>query len=126
MLTGSNIVAFVATTNGGKARLFYQEVLGLDFISDDEFATVLSANGVELRIQKVQSLTPHQHTQLGTSIDRVVRALRAKGMEFESYPFLQQDELGIWTTASGAKVAWFRDPDGNLLSLTEPPTADLT
>jgi predicted enzyme related to lactoylglutathione lyase len=121
MLTGFNIVAFVATTNGAKARLFYQEVLGLDFISDDEFATVLSANGVELRIQKVQSLTPHQHTQLGwsvTSIDGVVRALRAKGVD--------QDELGIWTTPSGAKVAWFRDPGGNLLSLTEPPSADLT
>jgi hypothetical protein len=97
MPTGSN-VAFVATTNGVKARLFYQEVLGLDFISDDEFATVLSANGIELRIQKVQSLMPHQHTQLGwsvTSIDGVVCALRAKGVKFESYPFLQQDELGM-------------------------------
>jgi len=129
MLTGSNIVAFVATTNGVKARFFYQQVLGLDFISDDEFAIVLSANGVELRIQKVQSLTPHQHTQLGwsvTSIADVLRALRAKGVEFESYPFLQQDELGIWMSPSGAKVAWFRDPDGNLLSLTELTTAGLT
>ena len=79
MLTGSNIVAFVATTNGVKARFFYQQVLGLDFISDDEFATVLTANGVELRIQKVQSFTPHQHTQLGwsvTSIADEVCALR--------------------------------------------------
>jgi len=70
----------------------------------------------------VQSFTPHQHTQLGwsvTSIADVVRALRVKGVEFESYPFLQQDELGIWMAPSGAKVAWFRDPDGNLLSLTE-------
>ena len=129
MLTGSNIVAFVATTNGVRARFFYQQILGLDFISDDEFTTVLSANGVELRIQKVQSLTPHPHTQLGwsvTSIADVVHALRAKGVEFESYPFLQQDELGIWMSPSGAKVAWFRDPDGNLLSLTELTTAGLT
>jgi hypothetical protein len=92
---------------------------------EDEFAIVLAANGVELRIQKVQTLTPQPHTQLGwsvNSLEEVLRALRAKGVVFESYPIIQQDALGIWTAPSGAKVAWFKDPDGNLLSLTQPTT----
>jgi len=92
---------------------------------EDEFAIVLDANGVELRIQKVQTLTPQPHTQLGwsvNSLEEVLRALRAKGVVFESYPFMQQDALGIWTAPSGAKVAWLKDPDGNLLSLTQPTT----
>jgi hypothetical protein len=83
------------------------------------------ANGVELRIQKVQTLTPQPHTQLGWSVislEEVVRALRAKGVVFESYPFMRQNALGIWTAPSGAKVAWLKDPDGNLLSLTQPTT----
>src|SRR5215468_5470198 len=125
MLGCSKIVAFVATTDSAKARVFYEGVLGLPFAYEDEFAIVLDANGVELRIQKVRTLTPQPQTQLGwsvNSLEEVLRALRAKGVLFESYPFMQQDGLGIWTAPSGAKVAWFKDPDGNLLSLTQPTT----
>ena len=123
MLDNAKIIAFVATTDAAKSRAFYEEVLGLALTLEDEFAIVLDANGVELRVQKVQSLTPQPHTSLGwsvTSLEEVVRALRAKGVVFESYPFLQQNALGIWTAPSGAKVAWLKDPDGNLLSLTQP------
>ena len=112
MLDNAKIIAFVATTDAAKSRAFYEEVLGLALTLEDEFAIVLDANGVELRIQKVQSLTPQPHTHLGwsvTPLEEVVRVLRAKGVVFESYPFLQQNALGIWTA-----------PSGNLLSLTQP------
>jgi catechol 2,3-dioxygenase-like lactoylglutathione lyase family enzyme len=123
MLAASKIIAFLATTNGAASRAFYEGVLGLKFISDDDFAMVFDANGVELRVQKVKALAPHRHTQLGWSVVRigeVVRTLSARGVAFERYPFLEQDVLGIWAAPSGAKVAWLKDPDGNLLSLTEP------
>ena len=122
MLNDAKIIAFVATTDPAKSRAFYEGVLGLAPMLEDEFAIVLDANDVELRIQKVQTLTPQPHTQLGWSVislEEVVRALHAKGVVFESYPFMQQNALGIWTAPSGAKVAWFKDPDGNLLSLTQ-------
>jgi catechol 2,3-dioxygenase-like lactoylglutathione lyase family enzyme len=124
MLNSSSLIAFAATTQSGRARAFYEGVLGLKFLSEDEFAIVLEAHGTELRIQKVQSLTPQPHTLLGwsvSSISEVVRALRSRGVEFEKYAFLGQDTIGVWTAPSGAKVAWFKDPDGNLLSLTESP-----
>jgi catechol 2,3-dioxygenase-like lactoylglutathione lyase family enzyme len=127
MLSGSKIVAFVATTDSAKARAFYQGVLGLDCISEDQFAIVFDVNGVELRVQKVKTLTPQQHTQLGwsvASIEEAVRTLRAKGVLFEIYPSLQQAADGVWLAPSGAKVAWMKDPDGNVLSLTEPNAAD--
>ena len=123
MLNNAKIIAFVATTDAAKSRAFYENVLNLPLTSEDEFAIVLDANGVELRIQKVETLTPQPHTQLGWSVtllEEVVRALRAKGVVFESYPFLQQNALGIWAAPSGAKVAWLKDPDGNLLSLSQP------
>ena len=119
----AKIIAFVATTDAAKSRAFYEEVLGLALTLEDEFAIVFDANGVELRIQKVQTLTPQPYTQLGWSVislEEVVRAFRAKGVVFESYPFLQQNTLGIWTAPSGAKIAWLKEPDGNLLSLTQP------
>ena len=126
MLSGPRIVAFIATTDSGKARAFYQHVLGLNLIAEDQFAIAFDVNGVELRIQKVPRLTPQPHTQLGwsvASIEEAVLALRAKGIVFEIYPFLQQDADGVWVAPSGAKVAWMKDPDGNLLSLTEPNAA---
>jgi catechol 2,3-dioxygenase-like lactoylglutathione lyase family enzyme len=123
MLAAFKIIAFLATTNGAASRAFYEDVLGLKFIRDDDFAIVFDANGMELRVQKVKALVPHPHTQLGWSVARigeVVRALSTRGAVFERYPFLEQDALGIWVAPSGAKVAWLKDPDGNLLSLSEP------
>jgi catechol 2,3-dioxygenase-like lactoylglutathione lyase family enzyme len=124
MLKSSNLIAFAATTDSKRARTFYERLIGLEFVSEDEFAVVFEANGTELRIQKVRSLEPQPHTLLGwsvTSISEVVMALRSRGVNFERYVFLEQDQMGVWAAPSGAKIAWFKDPDGNLLSLTERP-----
>jgi predicted enzyme related to lactoylglutathione lyase len=122
MLGASNVIAFAATVDSAKARAFYEHVLGLQFVSEDEFAVVFHARGRELRIQKVRAFTPQPHTQLGwsvNSIEQVVRVLRDRGAVFERYSYLKQDSHGIWTAPSGAKIAWLKDPDGNLLSVTQ-------
>jgi len=123
MLGTARIVAFGATRDSARSRAFYEGVLGLTFIEEDSYACVFDAGGVQLRIQKVQSLVPQPHTMLGwsvASIDDVVATLADKGVTMERYGFLEQDENGVWTSPSGAKIAWMKDPDGNLLSLTEP------
>ncbi len=123
MVLSPKLIAYLATLDSAQARAFYEGVLGLEFILEDDFALVFNAGGVELRIQKVSALTPQPHTQLGWSVaalDEVVRALRERGAVFEIYSFLDQDQNGIWISPSGDKNAWLRDPDGNLLALTEP------
>jgi catechol 2,3-dioxygenase-like lactoylglutathione lyase family enzyme len=126
MLGASKIVAFAATVDSARSRSFYERVLGLRFISEDEFAVVYDVQGVELRIQKVRALVPQPHTQLGwsvSSIEDVVQTLQARGVWFERYSLLEQDSQGIWTSPSGARIAWLRDPDGNVLSVTQPAPA---
>jgi catechol 2,3-dioxygenase-like lactoylglutathione lyase family enzyme len=116
------VMTFVATRQPENARKFYQDVLGLRLIADELYALVFDLNGIMLRIQKVQDLTPAQHTTLGwrvADIRLAVSRLTAKGVLFQRYPGMHQDELGIWTSPNGARVAWFRDPDENTLSLTE-------
>ena len=115
-------MAFAATVDAERARRFYADVLGLRLVSDEEYALVFDANGVMLRLQKVQELSPHPFTALGWLVDDIrstVAGLVERGVVFERYGFLPQDADGIWTTPDGSKVAWFKDPDGNLLSLTE-------
>jgi len=122
MLGTTDIVAFVPITDSEKARAFYEGVLGLRFIKDDGFALVLEANGIMIRAAKMKEVTPAQFTILGwqvTNIEDVVRALQQKGVHFEIYGFFKQDDLGIWTAPTGDKVAWFKDPDGNILSVSE-------
>jgi catechol 2,3-dioxygenase-like lactoylglutathione lyase family enzyme len=122
MLGDFSLIAFLATTDAARARAFYEGVLGLSFVSDDDFAVVYDAQGIELRLQKVRELAPQPHTALGWSvagIDHVVRDIAARGGRFERFPPLEQDAEGIWTSPSGARIAWLRDPDGNLLSLSE-------
>jgi catechol 2,3-dioxygenase-like lactoylglutathione lyase family enzyme len=122
MLGSTNIVAFVSTKDPEKARAFYEGVLGLRFIKDDGFALVFDANGIMVRVAKMQQFTPVQHTILGwqvAGIENIVRALQAKGVHFEIFGFFKQDELGIWTAPTGDKVAWFKDPDGNVLSVSQ-------
>ncbi len=122
MLNSSKIISFVATKNPARARKFYGRTLGLKLISDDPFALVFDAAGTMLRVQKVGDLTPATHTVLGwkvRSIRAVIAKLAKQGVRFERYEGLLQDEQGVWTTPSGAKVAWFKDPDGNTLSLTQ-------
>ncbi len=121
MLGDQSLVAFVATSHAEKCKSFYQGTLGLPLTSEDPFALVFDAHGTALRIQKVESFTPHPFTALGWAVkdaDAMVKALTEKGVVFERYGFLQQDALGIWSAPGGARVAWFKDPDGNVLSLT--------
>ena len=122
MLGDSGLVAFLATTDAARARASYEGVLGLRFVSDDPFAVVYSVQGVELRLQKVPQLSPQPHTALGWSvagIGKVVGDIAARGGKFERFPPMEQDAAGIWNSPSGARIAWLKDPDGNLLSLTE-------
>jgi catechol 2,3-dioxygenase-like lactoylglutathione lyase family enzyme len=105
-----------------QSQKFYRDVLGLTFVRDDGPALVFDVGGRPLRIQKVQQLGVVQHTVLGwlvSDITHTVSALGAQGVVFERYPQLDQDTSAIWTSPGGAKVAWFRDPDGNTLSVTE-------
>src|SRR6185436_14471553 len=124
MLGSAKITAFVPTSDGERARLFYVDVLGLRFVSDDSFALVLDANGITVRVSKVGDLTPQKFTVLGwevSDIEKAVTELAAKGVRFENYGFAEQDERGIWTVpGAGSKVAWFKDPDDNVLSITQP------
>ena len=120
----SSLIAFLATTDSARTRAFYEGVLGLRLVSEDGFAVVYDVQGIELRIQKVERFEPQPHTALGwqvASIDRWVCEIVARGGAFERFTFLEQDGSGIWTSPSGARVAWLKDPDGNLLSLTEKP-----
>jgi catechol 2,3-dioxygenase-like lactoylglutathione lyase family enzyme len=122
MLGSTNIVAFVPTKDSEKARAFYEGVLGLRFVKDDGFAMVLDANGIMIRVAKMKEFTPAQFTILGwqvSGIEDVVRGLQKKGVQFEIFGFFKQDELGIWTAPTGDKVAWFKDPDGNILSVSQ-------
>jgi predicted enzyme related to lactoylglutathione lyase len=122
MLGSTNIVAFVPITDTAKARAFYEGVLGLRFVKDDGFAMVLDANGIMVRAPKMKEVKPAQFTILGwqvTDIENVVRSVEKKGVHFEIFGFFKQDELGIWTAPTGDKVAWFKDPDGNILSVSQ-------
>jgi hypothetical protein len=99
------------------------QVLGLTLSFEDEVAIEFSVRSVQLRLQKVPHVNPQPYTVLGwsvTEIDQLVGDLKGRGVLFERYNFLDQDREGIWTAPDGAKIAWFKDPDGNLLSLTEP------
>jgi catechol 2,3-dioxygenase-like lactoylglutathione lyase family enzyme len=125
MLNQHPIISFVPTTNADKARAFYQEQLGLRFVSEDPFAVVLDANGTMLRLVKLPSLTPAPFTILGwevSDIDQAVTHLGERGVAFVRYDMAGQDARGIWTSPSGARVAWFKDPDGNVLSLSQFPS----
>ena len=122
MLADKELKAFVPTVMPDKAKSFYQDILGLKLLSEDNYALEFNANGVLLRVAIVPELKPHGFTVLGWNvpdISSVIKSLNSKGIVCEKYSFLNQDNLGIWISPGGSKVAWFRDPDGNILSLTE-------
>jgi catechol 2,3-dioxygenase-like lactoylglutathione lyase family enzyme len=121
MLSSGKLVGFVATTDYEKTRAFYEGLLGLEFVSLDQFALVMCTGEHKIRISKSPNFTPLQGTVLGWEVDdveAVVLWLRDRGVATEKYPFVPDKELGIWTAPSGDKVAWFKDPDGNVLSLS--------
>jgi catechol 2,3-dioxygenase-like lactoylglutathione lyase family enzyme len=118
------VIAFVATRDAEGARKFYWEILGLDLVLDQlPFALIFDACGTMLRVTPVRELHPAAYTVLGWQVPDIVAAAKAMekaGVRFERYPSLEQDELGIWTAPGGAaRVAWFKDPDGNTLSISQ-------
>lgn len=126
MLGASALVAFVATTDLARAAGFYEKALGLRRLDASPMAVVFDAGGTALRVTLVDELAPAPYTVLGWSVDDIattVGGLTEAGVGFERFPGMVQDELGIWGAPGGDRVAWFRDPDGNVLSLTEPASA---
>jgi predicted enzyme related to lactoylglutathione lyase len=122
MLGAEKPIAFVTTADPAQAKQFYSETLGLTLESDDPFSLVYDLAGTMLRIAKSPSHKPLPGTVLGWSVPKLaemVARLSEKGVRFERFNGLQQDDLGIWASPSGALVAWFKDPDGNMLSLTQ-------
>ena len=122
MLAGTPMVFFLATTDAVLSAEFYQGRLGLQCTDEDDFAIVFDSGFAHLRIQKVKSFTPQPFTALGWSVvstKKIVGELGPAGVVFERFAGLEQNAMGVWTSPSGAKIAWFKDPDGNLLSLTQ-------
>ena len=121
MLANEKMVAFLATSKPGAARAFYEGALGLAFVMEEEHLVVFEGGASRLMLQKTDQVTPPPGTALGWNVADLrgtMRALMAKGVVFERFGGHDQDELGVWSPAPGHGVAWFKDPDGNLLSLS--------
>ncbi len=118
-----NIIGFISIVDVPRAITFYRDTLGLRLVSEEPpFAVVFDANGIMLRLGMAKELPPAHGTVLGWQVPEIigtVKNLQQGGVRFERFGGMNQDELGIWTAPSGAKVAWFKDPDGNILSVTE-------
>ena len=124
MLASGKMVGFVPTKDYDRARAFYEGKLGFEFVSLDQYALVVGVGGHRIRITKIPNFTPLQGTILGWEIADIRSAalwLKERGVTCEKFPFVQDRELGIWTTPQGDRVAWFKDPDGNLLSISQHP-----
>jgi catechol 2,3-dioxygenase-like lactoylglutathione lyase family enzyme len=121
MLTVSKLVGFLTTTDYEKARAFYEGKLGFEFVSLDQFALAMRAGKNMIRITKAETFQPAQGTVLGWEVDDIRAAvlwLSSRDVVTEKYAFVPDQELGIWNSPSGAQVAWFKDPDGNVLSIS--------
>jgi catechol 2,3-dioxygenase-like lactoylglutathione lyase family enzyme len=123
MLGSFPIMAFSATSDAERAQAFYRDRLGLRLVADEPYALVFDAAGTMLRVQKVQEVRQAQYTSLGWRVPDIaakVEELTKAGVKFEQFGLPGQDEKGIWTPPGGsAKIAWFKDPDGNILSLAQ-------
>ncbi len=122
MLADMNMVGFLLTKDYEKARAFYEGTLGFEFVSLDQFALVMQAGKSMIRIVNVPTFTPLQSTVLGwqvPDVEAIVDWLVKRSVVFDKYPFVQDKERGIWTAPGGSKIAWFKDPDGNVLSVSE-------
>ena len=121
-LGSQKIMAFAATSDPATAKAFYRDTLGLTLIHEDGFALAFDVKGVMLRVTTVKKVAVAPYTVLGWQVDdiaAVARALTKAGVQLQRYPGVAQDELGVWQAPGGAKVAWFLDPEGNILSITE-------
>jgi catechol 2,3-dioxygenase-like lactoylglutathione lyase family enzyme len=122
MLDSGKLVGFAITTDYEAARAFYEGKLGLEFVEQNQFALVLRSGGHMIRIVKLPEFTPAQGTVMGwevADVAAVVKWLKGRGVTTEKYPFVPDKEWGIWEAPGGDKVAWFKDPDGNVLSVSE-------
>jgi catechol 2,3-dioxygenase-like lactoylglutathione lyase family enzyme len=122
ILAAAKPVAIICTRDRAGAAKFYRDTLGLTLKLEDDFAVVFDVGGIDLRVSTIPDFTPHEHTVLGFSVGDVavaVKALLEKGVTFNTYKGFNQDELGVWSLPNSAlRVAWFNDPDGNVLSVT--------
>jgi catechol 2,3-dioxygenase-like lactoylglutathione lyase family enzyme len=122
-LSDQSIIGFVATSDPDRAKKFYRDTLGLPLVSEEmPFALVFDAHGTMLRMTIVEKVVSASYTALGWQVPNIIAAAKAllqAGVRFERYSGMQQDELGIWSSPGGASVAWFRDPDGNTLSISQ-------
>lgn len=119
-VSSGDVVAFAGTTDPKRATSFYRDTLGLELEYSDNFAVVFNSNGTTIRIAVVPKVVPAGYTILGwmvPDIEATVAQLKKAGVKFERYPGMEQDEQGIWNAPSGARIAWFKDPDGNTLSV---------
>lgn len=118
-----DIIAFIATSDPERAKNFYGDILGLPLSSEEKpFALVFDAHGTMLRVTIVKRVIPAGYTVLGWQVKNIVtaaKALQEAGVRFEHYQGMDQDELGVWSSPNGGKVAWFKDPDGNTLSISQ-------
>ena len=122
MLESGSVVAFIAATDMDRARLFYEQRLGLTVMEHTDFACVFDANGTMLRVTAVPCVAQAAYTVLGwrvADIAATIQELTSQDVVFIRYDGMEQDESGVWTAPGGDKVTWFSDPDGNVLSLTQ-------
>jgi catechol 2,3-dioxygenase-like lactoylglutathione lyase family enzyme len=122
ILGSQKLMAFVAACDPGRAKAFYRDTLGLPLVSEDQFALVFDAAGTMLRVTTVQEVRAVKYTVLGWQVPDIIetaKKLLDARVTLERYAGMKQDELGIWTSPAGAKVAWFKDPDGNTLGITQ-------
>lgn len=127
MIQSATLKAFIPTTDPDRARHFYVDVLGLELVGVDPFAVTVRYGAIPVRLVKVEKFSPAPFTILGwdvTDLRSHVRQLTDAKLTFTRYEGMEQDEDAIWTAPGGNRVAWFRDPDGNVLSLSEHPTSD--
>ena len=121
VLAASPFMAFIPVSDLATARSFYVEVLGLELEDENPFAVILNSGGTMLRLTQVEDHRPQPFTIAGWEVPDIcitVKVLVSRGVSFTRFDGMDQDERGIWTTPGGDQVAWFKDPDGNTLSIT--------
>jgi catechol 2,3-dioxygenase-like lactoylglutathione lyase family enzyme len=121
MLDSANVIGFIPTKDFNRARAFYGTTVGLRFVAEDDFALVFDSGGTTIRVVKAEGFKAQGFTIFGWQVDDIRKSvawLKERGVVFERYPWMKQDASGIWTAPGGVRVAWFKDPDGNVLSIS--------
>ncbi len=121
-LASAELIAFAPSTDLARSRAFYETILGLRLVEESPFAVAFDANGTQLRVTAVERRVAAPYTVLGWAVADVaaaIDALTGRGVTFKRYEGKDQDPRGVWQSPSGARIAWFEDPDGNVLSLTQ-------